>query len=42
MDTELIDLTLDRTAFSVVSLDDESDETAYWLARVPLTSESNT
>jgi hypothetical protein len=35
MDTELIDLTLDRTAFSVVSLDDESNELAYWLTRTP-------
>ncbi len=35
MDTEQIALTLDRTAFSVVSLDDESDEMAFWLTRTP-------
>ena len=29
------DLKVDRTAFSVVSLTDASDEKAYWLARTP-------
>jgi hypothetical protein len=28
-------LKLDRSAFSVASLTDESDEKAYWLARTP-------
>ena len=34
--TLLADLKVDRTAFSVASLTDESDEKAYWLARTPL------
>jgi hypothetical protein len=28
-------LKLDRSAFSVVSLNDETDEKAYWLSRTP-------
>ena len=31
-----VSLKVDRTAFSVASLTDASDEKAYWLARTPL------
>jgi len=27
---------MDKTAFSVSSLDDESDEKAYWLSKTPI------
>ncbi len=33
---ELLALTLNRGAFSVASLDDESDEMDYWLLQTPL------
>ena len=35
MDDQLSAPRLDRDAFSVVSLDEESDETEYWLTRTP-------
>lgn len=31
----ITDVRIDRTAFSVVSLTDESDEKAYWLTKTP-------
>jgi len=31
----LNDIRMDRTAFSVKSLDDESDEKQYWLSKTP-------
>jgi len=36
METKNFPDTLDRTAFSVVSLFAESDEKAYWLSKTPL------
>jgi hypothetical protein len=36
MDTSVLSsLKVDRTAFTVASLKDESDEKAYWLSRTP-------
>jgi hypothetical protein len=34
-DTQSVTLTVDRTALSVSSLHDESDEKAYWLSKTP-------
>jgi len=33
---ELSTIRMDRTAFSVRSLDDESDEKEYWLSKTPI------
>lgn len=33
---ELSTIRMDRTAFSVSSLDDESDEKEYWLSKTPI------
>ena len=33
MDKNLADFRLDKTAFSIAALSDESDEKAYWLSR---------
>jgi hypothetical protein len=35
MDSKDSALTINRTAFSVVSLDDETDELRYWLTQTP-------
>ena len=35
METSASLFRVDKTAFSVASLTDESDETAYWLAKTP-------
>ena len=35
MNNEFPFSSIDRTAFSIVSLDDDSDEVEYWLLRTP-------
>ncbi|MFH2044716.1 MAG: hypothetical protein ABIK92_06180 [Pseudomonadota bacterium] len=36
MDKELVDIKLDKSFFSVVSLSDQSDDKNYWFAKTPI------